>query len=57
MTDDQISDAIDSAVDDINASPAMNPSRASQQDSVEFLDGVIEALVSQRDQIKREMQD
>jgi hypothetical protein len=57
MNDDQIGQAIEEAVSDVRDSRAMNPAYATQANSVEFLDGVIEELTTDRDQIKREMRD
>jgi len=57
MTDDQIGDAIDSAREAILRMPAMSSTHASQQNSIEFLDGVIEELTDTRNTIKQEMED
>ena len=57
MTDDQIGDAIDSARETILLLPAMSPSHASQQDSVDFLDGLIRELEDTKATIRMEMND
>ncbi len=57
MTEEQIGDAIDSAREAILKMPAMSSTHASQQDSVEFLDGLISELADTRNTIKHEMED
>lgn len=55
MDDDMITEQIEEAVEAVNASPAMNPSRATQRNSVDFLDGVIGELTTLRNVIRDEM--
>lgn len=57
MTEDQIEAASEVINEAINQSPAMDPSKASQQDSLDFLTGVMEHCQMMHRNIKQEMGD
>ncbi len=57
MTEGQIEAASEDINEEINNSPAMNPDKASQQDSLDFLQGVIEHCQTMHRNIKQEMGD
>lgn len=57
MNEEQIEAAVEYITEEINDSRAMNPTYASQQESVDFLGGIIEHCQTMRQSITHEMAD